>query len=116
MLKATRFGLMSSCVVLMSSSSAFATVSSATGTINTLAAQDSSAIGADKDYVLVNGFTSAGTCPTSGGLMRIRADAQGRNEMSILLSAYLAGREVTVSVDDAFKTTGDCYLRFVKVN
>jgi hypothetical protein len=119
MLKIIRSGLLSVGLVLMSASSAFATVTtSSPGTVKELTATDSTAQGASEDYALVNGFTSASGCSNSGSgfvLLKIRNDAQGRGQLSILLAALLSGKQVTISVDSTVKNGNYCFIRTVKI-
>ena len=89
----------------------------AVGTINTLRAHDSTLWGTDANYIMVDGFTSAGTCPTSGGLvnMAIRGDKLGDRQTVVALQAKALGKQVRVSVDPSFTSSnGTCLLRWIE--
>ena len=74
----------------------------------------SSANAAFEDELVFSDFTSAGACKKdSNGLVNliIRDDERGKKQLSVLLSAKLAGQPVKVKVvDDRVDPYGRCYL------
>ena len=70
------------------------------------------------DFLMVKGFTEAGTCPKSGGLViaRIRSDNNGDRSFSMALAARLSGKKVKVSIDDNERNAeGDCFLNSLEI-
>ena len=65
----------------------------------------------------INGFSSAGSCPTNDGLVAL-AFAEGEDgqfSKSIVLASQLAGKELNVRVNDSSKnSSGVCYLYVVE--
>ena len=94
----------------------FSEVFSHTGTINRLGTV---LIRDNSDYIILDGFTSAGSCPNSNGLVivRIPATTSGIRSFSIALAAKVSGESVMLSVDDAFKhpEEGSCFLRSLQI-
>ena len=72
----------------------------------------------DSDIIILNGFESAGTCPLSAeGLViaAFRTGTSGDRSYSMALAAKMAGKRVTLSVDDNSKNeVGQCYVRFIE--
>jgi hypothetical protein len=68
----------------------------------------------------INGFASAGSCtigPPNYVRIVIKNDKIGDRMFSTLLAAQLAGRSVTVLVNDDYKNVGNsCYLQQVRIN
>lgn len=86
------------------------------GKIKSLTSHDS-VLGANSDWLSIEGFTSAGQCALSNGLvvMRLRDDKKGERQLAMVLSASLAGRTVTGVVDDAVRDSGgSCFLKYIK--
>ncbi len=72
----------------------------------------------DGDFLMVKGFTEAGTCPQSGGLViaRIRSDNNGDRSFSMALAARLSGKKVKISIDDTKRNAeGDCFLNSLEI-
>jgi hypothetical protein len=73
----------------------------------------------DADYVILNGFTSAGTCPVHGGLVsaRFRYGAAGDRAFSIALAASMANKPIRVSVDDTDRHPVDntCFVKSLEI-
>lgn len=68
----------------------------------------------DADFILLNNFTSAGSCPKSEGLVvaRFPSGDSGDRSFSIALSAKMNGKSVLLAVDDGFKNNnGYCYVK-----
>lgn len=87
-----------------------------TGTINLLRAQYAAT--GDSHYLLVNGFTAAGTCPLSGGLviMRLRGDKNGDRQFAVALTAQAISKSVRVAVNDTITDSGgSCYLAYINI-
>jgi hypothetical protein len=108
--------------VLTISSAAFANSYTGTGTVATIHLHDSVnwPVGATpQNWAALAGFTSAGNCRTSGGLVviKIRDDDRGKQHTSTLTAAKLAGRSVTVDLDDTQITSdGWCILQWMSLN
>ncbi|MDF1642705.1 MAG: hypothetical protein P1U80_00805 [Pseudomonadales bacterium] len=65
----------------------------------------------------INGFSSAGSCPTNDGLVAIAfpEGEDGKFSQSIVLASQLAGKELNVRVNDSSKnSSGVCYLYVVE--
>ena len=89
----------------------------AEGTVFVARAHDSTLWGADSNFIQVDGFSAAGTCPVADGLviLRVRGDKLGDRQTAIALAAQLAGKKVRVSVDPAFAGSGGCWLRWINL-
>ncbi|QDO85229.1 hypothetical protein FM037_20780 [Shewanella psychropiezotolerans] len=98
------------------SSNSYAEIFVHTDTINRLGGIESRENG---DYVVLNGFTSAGTCPLSGGLVVARFRSEGGNghsTFSLALAAKISNKKVTIAVDDAVKNAnGSCFVHSVTI-
>jgi hypothetical protein len=73
----------------------------------------SSANASYEDAFTLNGFTSAGTCLVENGyvVVRVRDDERGKKQISLLMAAKLANKEVTIRVrEDRVDAYGSCYL------
>jgi len=84
--------------------------------INRLGSIDSRENG---DFLMVQNFSDAGTCPKSGGLViaRIRSGTSGDRSFSMALAAKLSEKKVKISIDDSKRTPeGDCYLNSLEVS
>jgi branched-subunit amino acid ABC-type transport system permease component len=71
----------------------------------------------DSNFIQVDGFSEAGTCPQYAGLviLRVRGDKLGDRQTAIALAAQLAGKKVRVSVDPAFAGPDGCWLRWINL-
>lgn len=68
-------------------------------------------------FLLVEGFTTAGSCYSSGTLgIPVRNDAQGQVQASLILAATMSGKDVFVRVNDDEKDSANrCYLQQIRV-
>jgi len=89
----------------------------ADGTVAVARAHDSTLWGLDSNFIQVDGFSEAGTCPQYAGLviLRVRGDKLGDRQTAIALAAQLAGKKVRVSVDPAFAGPDGCWLRWINL-
>ena len=70
----------------------------------------------DGDYIVLDGVSQAGTCPTSGGLVLVRIPDSASRAFSIALSAQVAGKQVELSVDEEMTGLGGfCGLRWLNL-
>lgn len=72
----------------------------------------------DADYIILNGFTSAGSCPLSGGLVAARFPSgdQGSRAYSLALVAKTSGKAIELVVDDSVKNSnGSCLVRSLEL-
>ncbi len=70
------------------------------------------------DYIIINGFTSAGTCPLSLGLVvaRFPNNDRGSRAYSMALAAKMSGKSVKLSVDDSVKNAeGSCFVNTLEI-
>lgn len=70
------------------------------------------------DFIVVEGFLSAGTCPISQGLVpaKVQDSNSGDRAYAIALAAKMAGKDVKISVDDALKNElGYCYINSLEL-
>ncbi|MGH1487540.1 MAG: hypothetical protein ACRBCI_15100 [Cellvibrionaceae bacterium] len=70
------------------------------------------------DYIIINGFTSAGTCPLSLGLVvaRFPNNEQGSRAYSMALAAKMSGRNIELGVDDSVKNAeGSCFVKTLEL-
>ena len=105
-------------LLLFLSSNVFGQEYQSQGKVASIVAADVNLAGPDTDWVAVEGFTTAGSCGTDGThvIMRLRDDSRGNRQLSIAMSAYMAGKTVLVSVDDTVKdASGSCFLRWLKL-
>lgn len=68
----------------------------------------------DGDFIILNEFTEAGSCPLSAGLVvaRFHSGEVGSRSFSIALAAKMAQKKVRLSVDDSKKNdNGFCYVQ-----
>ena len=94
---------------------AHATSYNHTSTIHRLGSIESRS---DGDYIVLNNFTTAGTCPLSIGLVvaRFRTGEAGARTFSIALAAKMAGKKVRLSVNDSIKNNnGSCYVNSIEI-
>ncbi len=73
----------------------------------------------DADYIFINNFNSAGTCPTSDGFVvaRFQSNSLGDRAFSIALSAQMAGEKVRLTVNDTFKNSNDfCFVSSIYIS
>ena len=106
------FGVLS-CIL---ASSASATTYSYVGTINRMG---SYLLGPDSDFIVLNGFASAGICPTSDGLVvaRFPSGESGNRGYALAVSAKMANKQVRLAVDDAYKnSSGNCFVKSIQVS
>lgn len=89
----------------------------AEGSVVMARAHDSVPWGADSNFIQVEGFSAAGSCPVYAGLvaLRVRGDKLGDRQTAIALAAQLAGKKVRVSVDPAFTGPDGCWLRWINL-
>lgn len=70
------------------------------------------------DFIIINGFTSAGTCPLSSGLVvaRFPSGESGARAYSLALAAKMAGKNVELAVDDTIKNSnGQCLVKSLEI-
>jgi hypothetical protein len=111
--------------VLAATTASATTRSIAAATVNLIATWDNNGAAGVVDYALVTGFSAAGTtCGQAGGMaiLMIRDDDHGKRQLSLLTAALLAGRTVSVSVNDIHKATlpsgvlgNNCMLEYVTI-
>lgn len=81
----------------------------------------------DSDHPLalafVEDFKSAGDCYVAGSnghvTVKIRNNEQGKAQLSMILSAYMAGKKVRVRLDDTIENRDSnnyCYLQHIRLN
>ncbi len=71
------------------------------------------------DFIIINGFTSAGTCPLSSGLVvaRFPNNDHGSRAYSMALAAKMSGKSIQLSVDDSVKNSeGSCFVNTLVIN
>lgn len=86
------------------------------GKVKSLVNNSEEAIGKDSDYLLIENESSAGTCPTTEGLVIIRIPESESRAFSMALAAQLADKEVAVDVKESFTdTSGACKARWLKI-
>lgn len=110
-------------VALLFSVQARAATVTRTGTVNVIRVHDGVTYSAvADDWIAVQGFTTTGhSCGTDTEgrvVLLIRDDQRGQRMMSLATSALLAGKNVTVTVDDTKKKsgTGFCFLQYISLN
>jgi len=67
----------------------------------------------DRDYVLLDGFDTAGSCPLSQGLVvaKFPTTEQGSRAFSLAMAAKLSGKKVRLGLDDTYKNyEGYCFV------
>ncbi|TQV70793.1 hypothetical protein FKG94_20935 [Exilibacterium tricleocarpae] len=88
-----------------------------TDTIQRLGAIESRS---DGDYILLNGFTSAGSCPRSSAgyvIARFRSGEFGARTFSMALAAKISGKRIRLAVDDSHKNTaGECFVNSIEIS
>jgi hypothetical protein len=70
------------------------------------------------DHFTLNGFTSAGSCPTNDGRIAVyfADDEGGRRQLSMVLMARAMNWTLHVRVDDSDKNTaGGCRLKVLEI-
>lgn len=70
------------------------------------------------DFIILAGFTFAGTCPLSRGLVvaRLRSTEYGSRAFSIGLAAKMAGKKVAITVNDSIKNeNGACFINSISL-
>jgi hypothetical protein len=89
----------------------------AEGAVAMARAHDSTLGGVDSNFIQVDGFSEASTCPQYAGLviLRVRGDKLGDRQTAIALAAQLASKKVRVSVDPAFAGPDGCWLRWINL-
>jgi len=98
------------------SSALFATTYSHTSTVDRIGSIQTRS---DSDYVILSGFTTAGSCPRSDGLViaRFASNDAGNRAYSLALSAKMAGGTIRVAVDDDVKNPdGSCMVKSIEMN
>lgn len=73
---------------------------------------------ADASFMLLNGFTEAGNCPTlhTNGLViaRFKSDELSQNAFSMAMAAQIAGKKVRLTVDDEIRNAnGYCVVQSI---
>lgn len=74
--------------------------------------------GDNKDYILVNGFDSAGNCPNAQGLVvaKFQTTESGNRAYSLAVAAKLSGKQIRLVVNDTSKNQeGFCYVRAIEL-
>lgn len=103
-------------LLLIISISASATGYTVQGTVHTLRDNADDIFGEDIDLLMLNGVTSAGNCPTHGGLVMIVIPKSSDRAFSIALAAQMAEKELYVSLDDTRLTPGgSCIVRWLQL-
>ena len=100
------------CLVGMNSSAELFTKD---GSINRMGSIESRS---DGDFIILDGFTSAGSCPLSAGFVvaRFHSGEVGSRSFAVALAAKMAGKKVRLSVDDSNKNAnGFCYVQAMVV-
>ena len=73
----------------------------------------------DADFIILNGFETAGSCPLSGeGLVvaRFHSGDVGARSYSMALGAKLSGKRIRLAVDDTVKNTeGTCFVQSIEI-
>jgi hypothetical protein len=99
------------------STTATASVISTVGLISRIRVHDSAApFETDANWLMIEGFNSAGICREHGGsiLIKIMDDDRGRQQLSLAIAAMLANRSVEINIDDDYRDSeGFCYLRYI---
>ncbi len=70
------------------------------------------------DWFGLAGLTSWSSCPSVSGyvVLKVKDDDKGKRMMSLVTAAFLAGRQITVDIDDTFKDpNGYCYVKWLQV-
>ena len=114
--------LVAALLLMIHSSSSFAAVGIASGTVAEIRANGSTFN--IENAILITGVTTLVACPASASnpgpvlvTMRIKSDAQGRSQLRVALAAQLVGKTVTVVVDDSILDSyGYCYLRAIQID
>lgn len=106
------------CLFFTSINLAGATDFVAAGKVQNVRSVSLASAGADKDWISIAGFNSAGSCALSGGmlLMRLRDDIRGGRQIAIAMAAKLAGVTVQVGVNDLDgnkDSLGYCYVSWI---
>lgn len=86
------------------------------GDIKFITSHDSQ-LGANIDWIGIEGFTSAGQCGVDSGVVviRLRDDERARRHLSMAISAYMVGKPVSGKVDDSVRDSGGyCFLKYIK--
>lgn len=86
-----------------------------TGTISRIVSVPA---GADRDYILVDGFQSAGSCPVTSGLViaKFPSGEAGNRSYALAMAAKMAGKSIYLVVDDTSKNfEGMCYVVSIQV-
>ena len=74
--------------------------------------------GADRDYILVDGFQSAGSCPVTSGLViaKFPSGEAGNRSYALAMAAKMAGKSIHLVVNDTSKNfEGMCYVVSIQV-
>lgn len=87
-----------------------------TNTIQRLGSIDSRE---NADFIILNSFSDAGSCPlSSDGLVvaRFKSGEVGNRSFSMALAARMSGKKVRIAVDDTDKNSeGQCNLRSIEI-
>lgn len=70
------------------------------------------------DYMIISGFTSAGTCPLSEGLVvaRFPNNDRGARAYSMALAAKMSGKNIELGVNDSVKNAeGSCFVQTLEI-
>ncbi len=97
----TKLSLLLAAGALTVAGSARATEQTAVNTVHFIRTHDSGL-----DWFSLSGFfSSTTTCPTYSGyvVLKVRDDEKGRRMMALVTAAYLAGKSITVDIDDGLK-------------
>ena len=101
--------------LLISVTASYSATFEGTGKVAFIRAFDSSLPATD--WIGVEGFTSAGSCPILNGyvVLMMRADSQGDRLLSMALSARMAGKTVRVGVDESLTAGGYCLIWYMDI-
>ncbi|MPY24343.1 hypothetical protein [Shewanella sp. YLB-07] len=105
-----------SSIVLFMSSSVSAAQFSGIGYINKIVAIPAKT---NADYILVDNFTLAGSCPLSHGMVvvRFKSAEEDHRAYSLAMAAKMANKRIKLAVDDSVKnSSGYCYVISLELN
>jgi len=69
-------------------------------------------------YLLLDGFSAAGSCASSAGMVVVRLPAgeDGNRQLALATASKMSGKEVEVSLDDTRKDSGSaCISRWLAI-
>jgi hypothetical protein len=73
-------------------------------------------VGIDNDWVMIDA-SSAGSCRKVSGkvVFSLKNDDKGKRHLSILLSAKMANKQVTIGYDDVALNSYYCSIRYIDI-